>query len=343
MPTSAPCPYGSHRADGGLPQPAEVLDTTMTPLHGELRVDVDLLNIDSSSMRQMAEAAGGSAEGVAARVAEIVRTRGKMHNPVTRSGGCLVGRLAEIGPGADSRGAAPGDRICPIVSLSLIPLRLEAIHHVDIARAQIAVTGSAILFPTATFGVLPADFSTPAALAIIDVCGAPARLLRMAQPGQRVAILGAGKAGLLSAAAARETVGPDGGVVVFDIDAGRLEAAAGLGLADAVLRADLTDPIATWRQSGEATGGALFDVVVNVTNVTGTEGASILATRQGGSILFFGMATTFQVAALSAEGAGKDIDMIIGNGFVTGCIDTAFDLVRRTPALRRLIDAAYPA
>jgi L-erythro-3,5-diaminohexanoate dehydrogenase len=339
----SPCPYGSHRAGGGLPQPAERLDASMQPVAGELRVDVELLNIDSSSMRQMAEAAGGSAEGVAARITEIVAARGKMHNPVTRSGGCLVGRLAAVGDGADLRGAEIGDRICPIVSLSLIPIRLDAIHRVDIARAQVAVTGSAILFQTATFGVLPGDFSTAAALAIIDVCGAPARLLRMAKPGQRVAIFGAGKAGLLSAVAARAAVGEAGTVAVFDIHPRALSVAKDLGVADRIVQADLNDPIGTLLRVEAATDGALFDVVVNVTNVTGSEGASILATRQGGAILFFGMATTFQVAALSAEGVGKDIDMIIGNGFVAGCIETAFDLVRGAPALRRAIEAAYPA
>lgn len=53
------------------------------------------------------------------------------------------------------------------------------------------------------------------------------------------------------------------------------------------------------------------------------------------------MATSFQVAALSAEGAGKDIDMLIGNGYAEGCIDFAFDLVRRHPALRACLEHKF--
>jgi L-erythro-3,5-diaminohexanoate dehydrogenase len=49
------------------------------------------------------------------------------------------------------------------------------------------------------------------------------------------------------------------------------------------------------------------------------------------------MSTSFQVAALSAEAMGRDIEMIIGNGYVEGCIDNCFDLVRRHPDLRRTL------
>lgn len=342
MPSRSGCPYGSHRAQGGMPQPAPTLDATMEAWDNEILLDVELLNLDSSSMRQIAEEQGGSEEAIGRRILEIVRSRGKMHNPVTGSGGVLVGRVREVGPAHPARRLArplrAGDRVCPSISLSLIPLVLDAVHGVNIATTQVRVSGRAILFESANLAVLPDDFGVPVAIGIIDVCGAPTSVHRLLAPGQSAAILGAGKAGLLCAVAAREALGPDGRLAVFDVDEKALGELASLGVADDLKRADMTDPIAVYETARAMTDGRLFDTVINVTNVPGTEVASILATRQRGSIFFFGMATNFQVAALSAEGAGKDVTMVIGNGFAEGCIEFGLDLVRRIPTLRAILE-----
>ena len=332
------CPFGTHRAGGQMPQPAERIDPSPEIWRNELLFDVEFLNLDSSSMRQIAEEAGGDTATIARRITEIVGERGKMHNPVTRSGGVAVGRIREVGPGHPAHGTAPGTLICSGVSLSLTPLTLSAIHEIDVRSAQLRVTGQAVLHETAHFGVLPEDFDLRSAMAVMDVCGAPTVVHRSVAPGERVAIMGAGKAGLLAAVAAREALGPAGEVVVFDVDAAALAEIAALDIASATFQADLTDAVATFAGAEAASGGALFDFVVSATNAAGAETGAILATRQGGRILFFGMATNFQVAALSAEGVGKDIAMLIGNGYALGGVDFAFDLLRSNPAARALLE-----
>ena len=62
----------------------------------------------------------------------------------------------------------------------------------------------------------------------------------------------------------------------------------------------------------------------------------MLSARAGGEVLFFSMATSFTAAALGAEGVGKDVRLTIGNGYAQGHADLALDLVRGSPALRRL-------
>jgi L-erythro-3,5-diaminohexanoate dehydrogenase len=322
-----------------MPQPAERLDATPEIRRNELLIRVDHLHLDSSSMHQLAGEAGGDAQAVASRIAEIVAGRGKMQNPVTGSGGIAVGRLLESGPDHPARGLAPGTPISSGISLSLTPLVLDAVHSVDIETAQVRASGKAVLFESSPFAVVPADFGLPTAMAIIDVAGAPTIVRRKLAPGDSIAVFGAGKAGLLCAAAARETLGDAGRIALFDVNEGALSEAAELGIASSVVAADLTDPIATHGHALRASAGALFDFVVNATNVAGTETASILATRSGGRILFFGMATRFAVAALSAEGAGRDVDMLIGNGFAEGSFDLAFDLVRRNPGLRACLES----
>ena len=57
-------------------------------------------------------------------VLRTVAERGKQHNPVTGSGGMLLGRVVQVAPGrADA--LEVGDRIATLVSLSLTPLRID--------------------------------------------------------------------------------------------------------------------------------------------------------------------------------------------------------------------------
>src|SRR5690242_6678802 len=143
------CQYGPPMADtlgiqrviepkGALPQTAMRLDPqTENVGEGELVIDVGILNVDSASFRQIEE----SAKDVGARVAEIVRERGKLHNPVTGSGGMLLGRVSKKSSkeGLARFGVAPGDRIATLVSLTLTPLSLRRIVRVVKEAHQVEV------------------------------------------------------------------------------------------------------------------------------------------------------------------------------------------------------------
>ncbi len=332
--TPIPCPFGSHRAiGGGLPQPAERLDPSLPMRGNELLIEVEALNLDSSSMRQIAESCGHDQARMRSRIADIVAARGKMHNPVTGSGGVLVGKIKEIGADFPARGVRVGDVICTLVSLSLTPLVLIGIGAIDVAAARVEVQGHAILFASGLFAKLPADLPQRTAMALCDVAGAPGHVLKMAQPGQIVCVLGTGRAGLLSLCAARQAMGPSGTIIGLDASADSLERARALNVADHLAVADLRDPIATHRIVAAATDGRLADLTIATTNAPGCEGAAILGTRPKGRILFFSMATSFTAAALTAEGVGRDVEMIIGNGYTEGWIDTAFALYRAFPKL----------
>ena len=69
--------------------------------------------------------------------------------------------------------------------------------------------------------------------------------------------------------------------------------------------------------------------------------ASLLLVRDGGTVIFFSMATSFTTAALGAEGVGKDATLLIGNGYVPGHADLSLDLLRRNPKLRMHFEVRY--
>jgi L-erythro-3,5-diaminohexanoate dehydrogenase len=341
------CRLGSHRVlepKGALPQAAWKLDNTPHAYANEILCEVETLNIDSASFKQIGDACGGDPAAIAAQILATVNERGKQHNPVTGSGGMFVGRVAAVGPELGARAdVAPGDRIASLVSLTLTPLRLDAIDSVDCVTGQVGVRGHAILFESGIYARLPDDLPVDVALAVLDVAGAPAQVRRLARPGQTVCVIGAdGKSGLLACAQARERVGPGGRVVGIVPHAGTAAGALLVehGYVDSLAVADARDALAIL----ELLPGALpelADLVVNCVNVSGTELASILCCKDEGTVYFFSMATSFTAAALGAEGVGKDVNMMVGNGYAKGHAAVALDTLRNHPAIAAYFTARY--
>ncbi len=337
-------PVGLHRVlepSGVLPQAAWKLDASPELVAGEMRIRVTRLNLDAASFRQLSDKHFGDGDAVREEVLEIVRTRGKMHNPVTGSGGMLVGIVEEIGPDSHHLELAVGDQITTLVSLTLTPLSIEdGLRDWDGRGEQVPCDGHAILFDRTIVARVPADLPGNLAMAVMDVCGAPALTARVVNryvdAGLRptVAVIGgAGKSGSLSLAAARRA-GAERTVGVVPIER-EAELLRRVGLADVVALADARDPVGI----SDAVAGALgapADIVVVCVDVAGCEHGAILSTADGGTVIFFSMATSFSTAALGAEGLAADVTMLIGNGFTPGHADLAFDLLRSDAGVAQL-------
>jgi L-erythro-3,5-diaminohexanoate dehydrogenase len=346
-------PVGLHRVlapRGVLPQAAQRLDNRAQIGPDEVRLRVERLNLDAASFRQLASKHAGDGAAVRAEVLAIIESRGKMHNPVTGSGGMLIGTVDEVGPDSPL-GLKVGDRVATLVSLTLTPLAVaDGLSGWDGTSEQVPCDGYAILFARSIAAVLPDDLPAELALAVLDVCGAPAltdrvvgRYVRAADPpGRRptVAVIGgAGKSGCLSLVAARRAGARTVGVVPTAVERDRLASA---GLADAVALADARDPVALSTAVNGALGGRA-DVTVVCVDVPGCEHGAILSTADGGTVIFFSMATSFSAAALGAEGLAADVTMLIGNGYVPGHADFAVELVRSEPAVRAMFAARLAA
>ncbi|AZR74070.1 L-erythro-3,5-diaminohexanoate dehydrogenase [Anoxybacter fermentans] len=340
------CKYGTHRViepKGTLPQPAWKIDNTMEIYDNEILIDVKTLNIDSASFTQIKEEAGGDIEKIKARILEIVEERGKHHNPVTGSGGMLVGEVKEIGPALQGKiDLKVGDKIATLVSLSLTPLKIYEILEVKPEIDQVHIKGEAILFESGIYAKLPEDMSETLALAVLDVAGAPAQTCKLVKPGNTVLIIGAGgKSGLLCLHQAKKMAGVTGKVIALEYSDEGCERIRKLNLADEIIQADATNAVEVLEKVSAVTDGKMADITINCVNIPKTEMASILATRDEGLIYFFSMATSFTAAALGAEGVGKDVTMIIGNGYTKNHAEIALETLRENPALREVFTQLY--
>ncbi len=337
--------YGTHRViepKGVLPQPAWKIDNGVTKIYdNEILVDVLTLNIDAASFTQIKKEVGEDEEKVGSKILEIVNSRGKMHNPVTGSGGMLIGKIEKIGDALKGKvDVEVGDEIATLVSLSLTPLNIKKIKKVNLNSDQVDVEAKAIIFESGVYAKLPKDMDRRLALAVLDVAGAPAQTARLVNPNDTVVIIGAsGKSGILCSYVAKKYAGPSGRVVAIVHSKSRARYLENLGID--VIEADATDAVKVEKAVSEVTGGKMADITINVVNVPDTEMASILATKDYGTVYFFSMATSFTKAALGAEGIGKDVNMIIGNGYMTNHAKIALEVVRESKEIRELFESLY--
>ncbi|MDR2511439.1 MAG: L-erythro-3,5-diaminohexanoate dehydrogenase [Bacteroidales bacterium] len=340
------CRYGTHRVlipEGTLPQPAQKLDNTMEIFDNEVLIEVNTLNIDSASYTQIKKNCDGDVEQMKNMISSIVVERGKMQNPVTGSGGMLIGTVKEIGSKFPAnKSLKVGDKIATLVSLSLTPLKIDAITNLSPDSEQVDVKAQAILFESGLFAVLPNDIPEKLALAALDVAGAPAQVDRLVKEGDMVCIIGAGgKSGILCCYQAMQNVGPYGKVIAVEFSEENARRIAEMNLATEVIVADATNVMNVYQKVMPITGGRGCDVTINNVNVPSTEMTSILVTKGQGCVYFFSMATNFAKAALGAEGVGKDINLIVGNGYAKGHADLTLKIIRESKEIRSLFEKLY--
>jgi L-erythro-3,5-diaminohexanoate dehydrogenase len=348
--------YGHHRVVKPkrlLPQTAQKLKSTPKIIsQHELLLRVDTLMLDSSSMRQLREKY--SEKQIPKKIMEIVQTRGKMHNPVTNSGGVLIGTVSEVGKDffkarrKDSDNLV-GKRIVPVASLTTLPLHLDQVH--SIKGDSVSVSGSAIAFSCMPIWSIPDDFSDHLALACLDISSLVPQLRRTFENLStnrrqlRVLVIGCGKAGIVALyllkQMRRTMPSLNLEVLAFDSSAEAAKYVAKKKLAQNIAVGDAKNPLSTYQFITQ--NGGPCDLVINVVNSPDTETATLICTKdaaEGGTILWFSMATKFDQAALATDGLGKDAIMLIGNGVAQGQVSQIVALVQEFPELRQFLEGA---
>lgn len=339
-------PYGTHRViepKGVLPQPALKIDNDMEIYDNEILIDVKTLNVDSASFTQIKEQAGGDLEEIKKIMKGIVDERGKHQNPVTGSGGMLIGVVEKIGPALEGKtDLKVGDKIATLVSLSLTPLRIDSFGDIRKDIDQVDIKGKAILFESGIYSIIPEDMPENLALSVLDVAGAPAQTAKLVKPGDTVVVLGGtGKSGMLCLYEAKKRAGVTGKVICVGSREKTIERAKSANLADEYVIADATNAVEVMEKIAAVTDGEMADIVINTVNIPNTEMSSILITKDDGTVYFFSMATSFTKAALGAEGVGKDVNMIVGNGYTKGHAAISLNLMRESEELKKIFTELY--
>lgn len=337
--------YGGHRViepKGFLPQAATKVNNDPKICSNEILIDVIALNPTSTAFNRIRTECNGDKEKIKEAIKEIVETQGKFQDPVTKSGGNLIGRIKEIGEDLQGKiDLKVGDKIATLVSLSLTPLKIHEILDINVDADQVFVKADAILFESGIYAKLPEDLPENLSLAIMDVAGAPAQVAVNAKPNDVVVVIGSGKAGLLCLHEAKKRVKPTGKVICIEYSKEQCELVKGLGLADYVIQGNAQHPLEILEKYQEVMGDRLADLTISTVNVSDTEVSTVLVTDNEGLVYFFSMSTNFAKASLGAEGVGKYTKMLVGNGYYPGHADVTFQIMRDNPTLRAYFEKKY--
>jgi L-erythro-3,5-diaminohexanoate dehydrogenase len=339
------CKYGTHRVinENVLPQPAIKVNNDMEIYDNEVLIDVSALNIDSASFTQIEEECNHDIEKIKYRILEIVEEKGKMQNPVTGSGGMLIGTIEKIGCDlVDNTDLKIGDKIATLVSLSLTPLKIEEIIDIKPDIDRVEIKGKAILFESGIYAKLPTDMEENLALAALDVAGAPAQTQKLVKKNDSVLVLGAaGKSGMLCCYEAKKKAGKKGRVMGLVRSDKQAQFLIENKLVDVAIVGNAQNSNEVLQKVLKANDGEEIDLCINCVNVQNTEMSSILPVKDDGIVYFFSMATAFTKAALGAEGVGKDVNMVIGNGYTKGHAEVTINALRESETLRNIFKKLY--
>lgn len=339
---------GIHRVvepASALPQQAKKLNFDLPIKDSEILIQVESLNVDSASFHQFYNKNNKDLAKTGEEILSVITERGKLQNPVTGSGGMLIGTILAKGSSVtnpDFKEFKVGDKIATLVSLTLTPLKINKIKRVLPEIERVEVDGQAILFNSGLAAKIPTDLSEELVLAALDVAGAPAQTAKLAKPGQTVVIIGGGgKSGLLCLYEAKKQVGAKGKVIAFEYSPAACERLKKLSFIDCIVQGNAQQVLEASQAIKQATGPEGADLVINVTNVPNTEMTSILSTKTNGTTYFFSMATSFTAAALGAEGVGADVNLMIGNGYTRGHANHTLEILRESTELRKIFEEQY--
>lgn len=338
--------YGAHRSidpPGSLPQLAWKLDTSLPIMDSELLINVHTLNLNAASFAQLVKETEGDPIQIIRKICNIVSTRGKMHNPITGSGGTLLGTVAKVGKQHPGRGSLqPGEQICTLVSLTLTPLVIKSVKSIDVHTGQLDIEGHAILFASGIYARVPKTMAPKLFLSVFGEAGSSYQSYLLCKTGQCVMVLGSvEKVGVLSLFALREKLGNTGCLIaVIDQETNR-RPIEDLGVADKIICENVADVLAASAHLAEHLNGWEVDLTIDCLSLPGSEMLSVLVTRSGGTVYYANPATRYSAAGLGAEGIGKELTLLFYQGYLRGHVDFCVDLVNKYPALSEHLAQRY--
>jgi len=335
--------YGNHRCLDSIhsfPDSTWKLDNTPNIYENEILIDVSILNIDSDSFMQIYVECDGNKNKMSGKIMEIVNMRGKLHNPITGTGGILCGNILEIGKKyINKHKLHRGDKIISLASLTLTPLLIEKIISIDCHSYQIKIQGKAILFPNSPLIKIPNNLPLKLVMAVLDEAGAPIQSFNLSKPGYNILIMGAlSKIGLMCAYAARKKIGYNGGRIIGinsskepDFFSEKLNS-----IFDNIYYYDTLKPLESYEEIIKKENE--FDLTLNCINFSGTEMLSLLCTKKYGTIYLANLGSNYKTICLSAEGIAKDINIIAYKGYTEGHANFTIKLLEENSDLIELLN-----
>lgn len=316
-----------------FPAAAWELDNSRELRRGEIRVRLRRIHIEVTSFRQLRQVTGNDEDLLKERIIDMVMTRGKLHNPMTDTGGVLYGVVEEIDPGFDNHaGLQVGDDVFCNASLAGIPMVITSISSVDPVYSQIEAEGYAIILPGSPILKKPADLPVDLLLFVFNESGTIFNVSKEAEGKQNFAVVGnSWMMNLLYGYTIRRTAGPQANIYCL-LDRNTEPLFQGDKMQSLVRQVftevghmNMLRPVSCLKSLEPYPE---MDLSVNCVDIPGSETINIAATKSGGTVIFANFISNYNMALYITEAVSRDLKIQCADGYIDKYADFDFELVR---------------
>ena len=316
-----------------FPASAWRLDNSRELHSGEMRVNVRKIHIEGTGFRQICQEANNDEELIKEKIKDIVIKRGKMHNPVTDTGGLLYGVIDEIAPDYDNcEGFKVGDEVLLNASLAGTPLYIDKVLGIDKMYTQIDVEGYAIVLPGFPVVKRPEGLPVDLLLFTFNESGTLYRVSKEAKGKKRFAVVGNNPMmNLLFGYTIRKSAGEDAEIYcIFDINTEiNLKGEKIEQLMSSVFKEiayhNLLRPVECLRMFNDVTP---MDMTVNCADIPGVETINIIGTKSGVTVIFANFISNYNIALYVTEAISKDLKIRCADGYLNKYDEYDFEIVK---------------
>ena len=304
-----------------LPTSAWKLDNSRNIYPNELRISVRRIHLEGTSFKQICTESNYNEEKIKQKIIDIIIRRGKLHNPVTDTGGLAFGTVEEIGEEFyNPQNLKVGDTIICNASLASVPIQIENILAIDHVFNQIDASGYAILHDHVPIIKIEEDMPVNLLLYTLDESGTLYRLSQLAEGQSKFLIVGNNMiTNLIFGYVIRRQVGAKGEIVcLLDKKTGMQVMGDGIDqlIAHVFNEVHFLNILKPIHAVERLNLNQQFDLSVNCAEIPGAETINILATKAGGTVLFANLINNLKISLYITESISKPLNVENAEGYL---------------------------
>lgn len=306
-----------------LPTSAWRLDNNRNIFPDEMRLSIKRIHMEGTSFKQIRTEANDNEEKIKQKIMDIVIRRGKLHNPVTDTGGLAFGVVEQIGAAYENpQGFKVGDEVLCNASLASVPMYIGRINGIDPIFHQIDAEGYMIAGKRISLVRVPEGVPVDLLMFAFDESGTLFQLHQMLESRQKFLVVGNSMiTNILYGYVIRRSARPDAQIVCLldkktdlNISGSGIEALMGK-VFNEIHYKDILKPLECMEQLQV---DSLFDLSINCAEIPGAETINILATRPEGTVLFANLINNLNIALYITESMTKPLEVRGAEGYIDG-------------------------
>lgn len=316
-----------------LPTSAWRLDNSRNIYSDELRVSIKRIHLEGTGFKQICTEVNDDEKKIKQQIIDIVIRRGKLHNPVTDTGGLVMGVIEEIGEKYNNpTGLKIGDKIICNVSVASVPMYIEDITSVNKAFNQVEATGYAIIHDMIPIVKMPEELPLDLMMFTLDQSGTLFRLHQLIGNSKKFLVVGNSMlTNLLYGYVIRREIGAEAEIVCL-FDKRTSMRMAGKSIDELIEKVfnevhfiNILRPMECMKQLDAE---SLFDLSINCSEIPGAETINILATKPEGTVLFANLINNLNIALYITESMSKPLYVRCAEGYLNGYDNFDMEIVR---------------